>query len=390
MTTPTLAATGHWTAGGDLPAAATWYGQHDGAVRLQNGKVLTAGGADGASAALTRTALFDPAAGTWAAAAPLSAARRLHTATPLEDGRVLVAGGTSGSSPLSPGLSTAEVYDPADGTWESVASMGEPRWGHSAVLLADHTVLVSGGTTTRSGDSVRALRTAEVYDPEADEWRAADPMTDARTGHATVRLAGGKVLACGGSAPISGRDEAALAFCELYDAGTGHWAPTGSLLVPRSQHQALLASGTTVLVVGGSTPGTPGDGTFDPFSTLTAELFDLATGAWTAMPQRPGGRGLHRAVSLGSGKVLVIGGTGGGRDRAGYQSALIFDTAARTWSAAAGLTTGRWAFAATALADGRVLVAGGATGSGLAAADPAVDDLTRHTEIFSTSSGGPA
>jgi hypothetical protein len=199
-----------------------------------------------------------------------------------------------------------------------------------------------------------------------------------------------KVLVVGGGAPVAPDITAALAFCELYDPGTGHWTPTGSLLVPRSQHQALLASGTTVLVVGGSTPGTPGDGTFDPFSTLTAELFDLATGAWTAMPQRPGGRGLHRAVSLGSGKVLVIGGTGGGRDRAGYQSALIFDTAARTWSVAAGLTTGRWAFAATALADGRVLVAGGATGSGLAAADPAVDDLTRHTEIFSTSSGGPA
>jgi hypothetical protein len=104
------------------------------------------------------------------------------------------------------------------------------------------------------------------------------------------------------------------------------------------------------------------------------------------MPARPSGRGLHRAVPLGSGKVLVIGGTADSTNDAGYQSVLIFDTGTKSWSAATGLATGRWAFAATALPDKRVLVTGGTVRSGLAAADPDINDLTATTEIFSAGS----
>jgi hypothetical protein len=385
MTTPTLAATGQWSTTGALPAAAGWYGQYDGAVLLLNDKVLLAGGADGRSAALTRAAVYDPVAGTWTATAALSVPRRLHSATPLDGGKVLVAGGTSGSARLSPGLPSAEIYDPAGGTWKAAAAMHEPRYGHSAVVLPSKKVLVAGGTATRSGDSLRSLRTAEIYDPSADAWTVASAMTDARSGHAAAVLKGGKVLVCGGTAPISGTGEAALAFCELYNPGDDSWTPTGSMTAPRSRHQLVPLTDTTVLAVGGSTPGTPGDGTFDPFAALTAEVYDLTTGTWTALPSRPGGRGFHRAVPLGAGKVLVVGGTAGTANDAGYQSALILDTAAKTWTVAAGLATGRWAFAAVVLSDNKVLVAGGVVRSGLAAADPDTDELTATSELFSGS-----
>jgi N-acetylneuraminic acid mutarotase len=389
MTGSTLAAVGGWTKTGDLPAAASWYGQHENAVLLNDGRVLVAGGADGASVPSNRAALYDPKTTQWAATATtMQVARRGHTLTLLGDGTVLAAGGTSGSAPLSPGLPSAEIYDPGDGGgWSPAPGMLEGRWGHSAVRLADGKVLVAGGYTPRTADSVTALRSAELYDPGTGDpgtgaWAAAKPMTDARSGHAAVRLQAGQVLVCGGTAPISGTGEAALAFCELYQTN-GKWAATGSLTEPRSRHQALLVSDTTVLVIGGSTPGTPGDGRFDPFTELGAELFDQATGAWTRQEAGPGGRGFHRAVPLGSGKILVVGGTAGGANDAGYQSALIYDSAAKEWSTAAGLATGRWAFAATALSEGQVLVTGGAVRSGLAAADPATVELTATTEVFS-------
>jgi N-acetylneuraminic acid mutarotase len=387
MTSPLLAATGQWDSTGALPTPAGWYGQSEGGVLLKNGKVLVAGGAAGTSAALAKAALFDPAAGTWAATASLQVARRLHAMTLLDDGKVLVTGGTSGATPLSPGLPSAEIFDPATGGWTSAAPMQEPRRGHTAVLLPNKHVLVAGGTAVRSGDSLKSLRTAELYDPEEDTWTTTGAMTDARSGHTAVALDGGRVLVAGGIAPISRTGEASLAFCELYTQSSGTWAPTASLLQPRSRHQAVKLSGTTVLVVGGSTPGTPGDGTFDPFNQLTAELFDVASGLWTAMPPRPGGRGFHRAVALGSGKVLVIGGTADTVNDAGYQSVLLFDSQAKTWTVETGLAVGRWAFAATALGNGKVLVAGGVTRSGLAAADPGTDDLTPTTELFGTGSG---
>ncbi|MEU9083551.1 kelch repeat-containing protein [Streptomyces sp. NPDC048357] len=400
MTSTTLAAvTGQWTPQGELPEAACWYGQYDTALQLRNEKkqVLVVAGADGRSAGLAKAWLYTPgtgatATGAWSSAGELPGApRRLHTATLLADGDVLVTGGTSGPG-LSPALTAAAVFHPKTGAWSETTGMNEGRWGHAAVLTADDKVLVSGGFAVRSRDSARALASAETYDPVKRTWTPVKPMNDARGGHTAVCFKDGRVLVCGGSAPIAPGHEAALAFCELYTpataaGATGSWSATGNLTAPRSRHQALRLSDTTALVIGGATPGVPGDGTYDQYAGLGAELYDIGTQKWTAGAPRPGGRGHHRAVPLGPGKVLVIGGTGAVRDAAGYQSVLLYDTAHDSWTPAAGLTAGRWAFAAVALSATEALVAGGTVRSGLAAADVESDDLTRSTELFRIGDG---
>jgi hypothetical protein len=386
MTTIAAALTGTWTAAGDLPVAASWYGQHDGAVVLDDaGTVLVAGGADATSAALDDSAIFDPQAGTWQPVGALRSPRQLHTMTRLPDGRVLATGGLGGSSATGPGLASAEIYDPQAGEWSTTGAMAGPRWGHSAALLPDGTVLVAGGSTVRSGQTTAALRTAERYDPQTGEWTAAGDMTDARTGHTAVTLAGGVVLVCAGTAPVGTADDPALAFCELYDPATDSWTPTGSLHRARRRHQATRLSDRTVLVTGGTAPGSPGGGPFDPFSQRTAELFDVDTGAWRPVADMPSGRALHRAVPFGPGKVLVAGGAATDRDEAGYRSAASYDAQDDSWTPVSGLALGRWAYAAAVLPDGSVLVAGGVARSGLAAADPAVTELTRGTERFTGS-----
>jgi N-acetylneuraminic acid mutarotase len=390
MTAITPAATtGGWTTTGDLPTPGAWSGQHDDPVLLADGTVLVAGGADVASAPLARAARYDPAAGHWTATAALHTARRLHTVTLLADGRVLVAGGTGvGAQFPPPGLAAAEVYDPAAGTWTGTGNLHVPRWGHSATLLPDGSVLVAGGSAVRSGQSLTALRSAERWDPHTGAWTEVAAMTDARTGHPAVLLGNGKVLVAGGSVP-TGRDaDAALAFCELYDPAADHWAPTGNLTAPRARHQAVPVSGTSVLVTGGTAPGPGGDGTFDPFARATAERYSQSTGTWTAAAAMPAGRELHRAVPLGSGKVLVAGGTDGVRNAVGYESALVYDAAADSWTAVGGLAAGRWSFAAAALADHRVLVTGGVARTGLAAAGDTAE-LAASTEVFTAGGGTP-
>lgn len=386
MTTSTVAATGAWTTADDLPTPASWYGQHDGAAVLTDGTVLVAGGADGASAALDKAAVYDPAANTWQAVGVLHTPRQLHTITRLADGKVLVTGGLSGSSAAGPGLASAELYDPQKKTWTATDGLVAPRWNHSAALLPDGTVLVAGGSTVRSGRTTTALRSAERYNPTTGKWTAARDMTDARTGHTAVSLADGTVLVCGGVAPVGAADDPALAFCELYDPQANRWAPTGSLLRGRRHHQATRLSGGTVLITGGTAPGSPGAAPYDPFSQRSAERYDLATGIWTAVAEMPAGRAFHRAVRIGAGPVLVAGGAASDRDEAGYRSAVIHSAADDTaaWALAGGLATGRWAFAAAVLPDNRVLVTGGVVRSGLAAADPAVTELTAGTELFAT------
>jgi N-acetylneuraminic acid mutarotase len=83
--------------------------------------------------------------------------RLAHTATLLPDGRVLVSGGRAHGGPESADFNDAELYDPVTGTWTATANMAEARDGHTATLLADGRVLVSGGTDQ--------LSPAEVYDP---------------------------------------------------------------------------------------------------------------------------------------------------------------------------------------------------------------------------------
>jgi hypothetical protein len=88
----------------------------------------------------------------------MAAPRTAHTATLLANGNVLVAGGASSKALVTGGINitvtpqlTAEPYDPLTGVFLPTASMGTGRIGHTATLLADGTVLISGGFTDYGG-----------------------------------------------------------------------------------------------------------------------------------------------------------------------------------------------------------------------------------------------
>src|SRR5438128_4810644 len=73
---------------------------------MPNGGVLVGGGLNGVF--LTSAELYDPASGSWSATGSLNTAREFHTATLLPNGKVLVAGGSDGGA-----LTSAELHDPA-------------------------------------------------------------------------------------------------------------------------------------------------------------------------------------------------------------------------------------------------------------------------------------
>jgi hypothetical protein len=275
---------GTWSNTGPMSTAR----QYHTATLLTNGNVLVVGGQTSVFApALSSTEVYDPATGIWNAAASMSTPRYDHTATLLPNGKVLVAGGTdSGTS--SAKLSSAELYDPATGIWNTTASMSTPRSNHTATLLPNGKVLVAGGT----------VNSAELYDPQLGTWSSTGSMATSRSSHTATLLNNSKVLVVGGFS-----DNGVSASTELYDLQTGVWTTTGSMAIARVYQTATLLLDNNVLIAGGINDGL--------VIINSAELYDPATGIWntTALMSTP--RYDHTATLLSNGKVLVAGGNNG-------------------------------------------------------------------------------
>jgi hypothetical protein len=162
------------------------------AILLSTGNVLIIGGG------VADAEIFDPATKTFTAAGSTSS-KSVNTATILAGGRVLVTGElTSDGSAAAP----AEIYDPSTGQFTPTGTMATPRFGCTATLLPDGTVLVAGGTMLVAGSnsatftSVPVLN-AEIYNPATGSFGPGPTMHQARSGHTATLLPDGSVLFVG-------------------------------------------------------------------------------------------------------------------------------------------------------------------------------------------------
>jgi len=178
----------------------------------------------------------------WTSAGRMAETRVGHTATLLRDGRVLVAGGFADGEANSVRVS-AELYDPANGSWSRTGDMLQARAGHTATLLADGTVLVAGGGTTPTD----FLDSAELFDPNTGSWRATGKLHAPLANAAAVLLPDGRVLLVGGE---SSGDPQRTA--QLYDPVKRTWSFTGEMMsTPRSGPTATRTNPpVTTLTVG--------------------------------------------------------------------------------------------------------------------------------------------
>jgi centrosomal CEP192-like protein/galactose oxidase-like protein/Kelch motif protein len=311
------------------------------ATLLNNGKVLVAGGTGNLGTASAE--LYDPATGTFTTTGSMTTTRQGPSATLLSNGKVLVAGGSGGSDGLF--LASAELYDPATGTFTATGAMNNARGGQTATLLNNGEVLVAGGSG--NSDDTTYMASAELYDPATGTFTATGSMTTARYGHSATLLNNGKVLLAGGLG--EGLD---LASAELYDPATGTFTTTGSMTTTRQGQTATLLNNGQVLIAGGL------NGTPQGIAMATAELYDPATGIFTATGSMTSARVGQTATLLNNGKVLVAGGDASG------VSAELYDPATGTFTATGNMNTARENHTATLLNNGEVLVAGGGGNSG--------------------------
>jgi N-acetylneuraminic acid mutarotase len=259
------------------------------ATLLTGGLVLVAGGYASSGLLTSATEFYDPVAAGWTEVPGLGTPRAEHTATALPDGRLLVTGGAVSPRSGSGVARSVEIYDPLSQTWSYASDMLVARMGHTATLLLNGQVLVTGGSTDGP-----PTPTTEIYDPSSNTWTAGPSMSVARSGHTATLLQSGAVLVAGSEA--AGVVPAA-ASAEEYDPAANTWTVVGSMTTARGDQTATELANGKVLVVGG----------YNSSQLNSAELFDPTTATWAVTASMTTARTGHTAVLVGS-AVIVCGG----------------------------------------------------------------------------------
>ena len=286
--------------------------------------------------------------GTFTATGNMATARLFHTATLLTDGRVLITGGGYAGFPLA----TTEIYDPVTRTFTPAAVMTAARTGHTATLLPDGRVLIVGGDSS--------MGSAELYDPSTGNFTATGSLLMGRTGFNATLLANGKVLIAGGVAGQT-QDGYVIGDPEVYDPSTGVFTAAGA-------YAGSLASPDINVFGFGSTSTLLPDGTVLFASEPAAQVYDPVSGAFrlsgpmsvtnefgTTFP--PDYIADRTANLLLSGRVLAAGGEQ--EDIGRFNDAQLYDPATGVFVPTGSMAKARSAHTATVLPDGSVLVAGG-------------------------------
>jgi hypothetical protein len=338
------------------------------ATLLNNGMVLVVGGilytppppcyvlpcAPGTSTVLASAELYNPATGLFTATTgSLNTARYGHTATLLPDGTVLIAGGTSAAGASGPFLSTAELYNPATETFSYTTNdLNTARYFQTASLLSNGMVLLAGGYNA----ATEQLASAELYNPAtaSETFTYTGSLNTARYYDTATTLNNGSVLLVGGDDFTYG----ILGSAELYSAGS-FALTSGSLNTPRYLDTATLLNDGTVLLAGGYATAD----VLNSAELYSAENFAYTTGSLNTA------RCEHTGTLLSNGTVLLAGGynlvTGA------LTSEELYNPATGTFAATGGLTNARNLHTATLLNNETVLLVGGqgASGASLASAE---------------------
>jgi hypothetical protein len=268
------------------------------ATLLPNGTVLISGGEDANGVVFDNAEIYDQSVGigTFSSSSnfKMTTPRSIHTATLLSNGTVLITGGQNSTGVLD----SVEIYDPALGAFNTNSSlkMTTPRARHTATLLPNGKVLIVGGQNSTGG-----LNTAEIYDPALGTFSSLN-LNEPRTYHSATLLANGNVLIAGGQNGAGG----VLNSAEVYDAAQNTFIVKNTLkmTMPRYRHTATLLPNGKVLIADGDSSGIG----FGLSGLSSTELYNPNDDTFNAYTDSGSIRELHSSTLLPNGKVLVYGG----------------------------------------------------------------------------------
>lgn len=304
--------------------------ENSGSTTLKDGRVLFVGGTNGGFARNTAE-IYDPATGTFTLTGQMIARRGWPSVAALSDGRAIVFGGTGGADPTSSYLYTIEIWDPATGTFSQAGQLPGIHVGGPAFQLPNgHILLTTGGYELWIYDMAnRTVKTVAL----------------AQRGGTPLRLPSGRFCIIG----ETNNYDAPTPVVQLFDPTTETIVWTGSLNTARSRFAATVLKDGRVFISGGLKQ--PNPYVLDQNSMFNScEIFDPATGAITTynMINR---RYDHWVAQIPDGRVMIVGPEDWGAE--------IFDPTLGTFTPTVSPQTNRSGASAITLPDTRILLAGG-------------------------------
>ena len=308
-------------------------------VLMSDGAVLTVGisGDETEDDFSPAAATLDPATQLWTPLpAPSVSSRDVPLIARLQDGRVIAVGDpkfTKDDGFTYLNASETEIFDPRTRQWQSASDTNNISEASTLVALQNGGALLVHNAYADDDDIG-----AEIYDPVADEWNVVPGIRGARGTPKAVVLSDDRILVTGDidiireeeidtiseeesridvefiTHPFDGGDiinegnplSPVIRFfkADIYDPATGVWTPTDGMLAHYSA-LTLLPDGR-VLASGGS--GGRSSGVGIEFYMPKTEIYDPETNDWTWGPRMAVPRYRNTATALPDGRVLIAGG----------------------------------------------------------------------------------
>jgi hypothetical protein len=228
-------------------------------------------------------------------------------------------------------------------------------------------VLLGDGSVITAGgtDGSSYLASAERW--SGGTWSAAGSIHQAAAGQVAALLPNGQALFAGGANATS-----YYMHGDVFDPSGGSWTQTPSMIHAHAYGAAVSLANGDVMVIGGYDGGAS-------FTTGAVDIYSASGGTWSAGPVLPGGgRYAFTATALADGRVLVAGGDHGSLAPGSALSSAYIYTPGSGWAAAESMKKIRVDAASVLLQDGRVLVAGGTDANGTATNTAEVYDPETH------------
>ncbi len=325
------------------------------AVTLSNGDILMLGGVI-SSTILRSVERYSESVNSFVIQNDISIGRRAFAASVTASDEIVLSGGYGTNVSNDAAMrNTTDIYNPNTGTWSLGPNLSSVRVAHSSCTLPDGRVLITGGRVN-SASSSAPVKTSHIItlDHSGGGTIAHYNLLVARMGHTSVLLPNGKVWIAG-----YGKQT------EYFDYQTNAFSLGPELAVSQDSMVTLQDVDGNVYLIGGTSG----------FVTDVVQKYDWRTEEVSIVSYMTKGRFKHTGVRLPDGNFLIMGGT---LDELSASLAIV----EKIWKEGGligfplpPMAQRRENSQAVRLPSGRVMMIGGASGTGIV-------DYLLSTEIF--------